>query len=305
MTAPNLSKTRLARLRPILEGHVEQGDVPGAVVAISRRGETHLECAGLADIGTATPMRRDTLFRIASMTKPVTAVAALMLVEEGRLRLDDPVDLWLPELADRRVMRSLAGDPQDTVPANRPITLRDLLTFRLGFGAIMAPPGTYPIQKLVSEAGLAPGAMPPTVGPEAWMGKLAAAPLLHQPGERWMYHTGSDILGVLIARVSGMDLGVFFKQRIFAPLGMKDTGFHAAPRQSPRLGGGYSRAAIPGHFDIIDPAAGGAWSRPPVFESGGGGLLSTADDYLLFARMLLDMGRSVSGERILSRANSR
>jgi CubicO group peptidase (beta-lactamase class C family) len=117
-----------------------------------------------------------------------------------------------------------------------------------------------------------------------------------------MYHTGSDILGVLIARVSGMDLGVFFKQRIFAPLGMKDTGFHAAPRQSPRLGGGYSRAAIPGHFDIIDPAAGGAWSRPPVFESGGGGLLSTADDYLLFARMLLDMGRSVSGERILSRA---
>src|SRR5437868_4621720 len=235
MSIGGLSKARLGRMHNVMAGYVERGDVPGLVTLVSRRGEVHVDALGTMAVGGRDPMRRDTIFRIASMTKPITAAAAMILVEECMLRLDEPVDPWLPELADRKVLRAIDSPLDDTVPAHRPITLRDLLTFRLGIGAVMAPPGTYPIQKAIDEAGLAPGPNVSSLTPDEWMARLAGLPLLHQPGERWMYHTGSDVLGVLIARATGMSLGDFLHERIFAPLGMKDTAFSLPAAKLDRL----------------------------------------------------------------------
>jgi len=153
MSTGGLSKARLGRMYDVMAGHVERGEVPGLVALVSRRGEVHVDVIGTNAVG-GNPMRRDTIFRIASMTKPITAAAAMILVEECKLRLDEPVDRLIPELADRRVLKRLDGPLDDTVPANRPITVRDLLTLRLGIGAVMAPPGRYPIQKAMAEAGL-------------------------------------------------------------------------------------------------------------------------------------------------------
>jgi len=153
MSTGGLSKARLGRMYDVMAGHVERGEVPGLVALVSRRGEVHVDVIGTNAVG-GDPMRRDTIFRIASMTKPITAGAAMILVEECKLRLDEPVDRLIPELADHRVLKRLDGPLDDTVPANRPITVRDLLTLRLGIGAVMAPPGRYPIQKAMAEAGL-------------------------------------------------------------------------------------------------------------------------------------------------------
>jgi CubicO group peptidase (beta-lactamase class C family) len=267
---------------------------------LARRDEVHAVVLGVQDLNAGAPMRRDTIFRIASMTKPVTAAAAMMLVEEGKLRLDDPVDGLLPELADRRVLRSIDSPLDDTVPANRSITLRDLLTFRLGFGAVMAPPGQYPIQAAVEEAGLAPGPNPLPFGPDEFLKRLGGLPLMHQPGERWMYHTGSDVLGVLVERAAGMAFGDFLAERIFAPLGMKDTGFSVPEGKLDRLATCYRTDAETGRLFAFDRARGGLWSRPPAFQSGGGGLVSTADEFLAFGRMMLRGGRHGT-DRILTR----
>jgi CubicO group peptidase (beta-lactamase class C family) len=284
-----------------MQAHLDAGRMPGLVALVSRGGDTHVEALGALAFGAPAPMARDTIFRIASMTKPVTAAAAMILVEECVLRLDDPVDRFLPELADRRVLRSLQGPVIDTVPAERPITLRDLLTFRAGYGAIMAAPGTYPIQALAAELGLAPGPELATVGPDEYMARLSKLPLLHQPGASWRYHTGSDILGVLIARASGRTFGDFLAERIFAPLGMRDTGFQAPAGQFHRLPPAYSADPATGQLGHFDEAgAASRWARPLPFQSGGGGLVSTADDYLTFCRMLLGHG-ALGRTRILSR----
>ena len=152
MSTGGLSKARLGRMHDVMAGYVERGDVPGLVTLVSRRGEVHVDAIGTKAVGGSDPMRRDTIFRIASMTKPITAAATMILVEECKLRLDEPVDRLLPELADRKVLKRLDGPLDDTVPANRPITVRDLLTFRMGFGIVMAPPDTYPIQKAIERA---------------------------------------------------------------------------------------------------------------------------------------------------------
>jgi CubicO group peptidase (beta-lactamase class C family) len=299
MSTGGFSRTRLARMHETMARHVERGAVPGLVTLVSRRGETHVDAIGTMAYGGSEPMRRDTIFRIASMTKPITAAAAMILVEECKLRLDEPVDALLPELAERKVLRAIDSPLDDTVPAGRPISLRDLLTFRLGFGAVVAPPGHHPIQRAMAEAGLAPGPIPPSQAPDAWMKRLGALPLIHSPGETWMYHTGAEILGVLIARASGQTLEAFFRERLFEPLGMKDTGFHVPPEKLDRLPPaywGHGDNAAPTFFDAVD----GRWARPPVFEAGGGGLVSTVDDYLAFCRMMLDKGRH-GRERILSR----
>jgi CubicO group peptidase (beta-lactamase class C family) len=172
-------------------------------------------------LGGSDPLGRDTIFRIASMTKPITAVAAMILVEECKLRLDDPVDQLLPELADRLVLKRLDGPLDDTEPAKRPITLRDLLTFRMGFGIVMAPPSTYPIQTAIDDLLLGQGPPQPSVppAPDEWIRRFGTLPLMHQPGEKWVYHTGSDVLGVLIARASGQPFESFLHERIFEPLG--------------------------------------------------------------------------------------
>jgi CubicO group peptidase (beta-lactamase class C family) len=179
MSNGGLSKTRLGRMHEIMAGHVARGAVPGLVTLVSRRSDVYVDAIGLKVAGGTDPMRRDTIFRIASMTKPITAAATMILVEECKLRLDEPVDRLLPELADRKVLTRLDGPLDETVPANRPITVRDLLTFRLGFGAVMAPPGRYPIQKAMAEAGLAPGPNLPSLAPDEFMKRLGGLPLLH------------------------------------------------------------------------------------------------------------------------------
>ena len=146
MSSGGLSRARLARMHSVMAGHVERGVVPGIVTLISRRDEVHVGAIGTKAIGGSEPMRRDTIFRVASVTKPIVVAAAMTLVEECALRLDEPVDPWLPELADRRVLRTIDSPLDDTVPSNRSITLRDLLTFRLGIGAVMVFPPRYPIQ---------------------------------------------------------------------------------------------------------------------------------------------------------------
>jgi CubicO group peptidase (beta-lactamase class C family) len=296
-----LSKARLGRLRDRMAAHVERGAVPGAVTLVGRRGATHVEAIGEMALG-GPPMRRDTLFRVTSMTKPVTAVAALILVEECKLRLDDPVDALLPELADRRVLTRLDAPLDDTVPAKRPITLRDLLTFKLGFGNVFGAEG-LPIQKAVQELQLAcigPPKPASPLEPDEWMRRFGTLPLMHQPGEGWMYNTGSYVLGVLVARAAGMPLEQFLRERIFAPLGMKDTGFSVPADQLHRLATSYFPDEATGALVEHDGVADSQWARPPAFPNGGAGLVSTADDFLAFGEMMLGMGTR-GDVRILAR----
>ena len=245
-------------------------------------------------------MQCDTIFRIASMTKPVGAVAAMILIEECRLRLDDPVDEFLPELANRRVLVGIESEIDDTVPAKRAITLRDILTFRLGYGMIPIWPDRYPIQKAVTAIGLAPGPVFPEYPPDDLMRRYGTLPLVHQPGERWLYNAGSEILGVLIARGFGQSLGDFMRERIFEPLGMKDTAFHAPPDKHDRLATTYVRDRATNELKVFDDPVSGKFSSPPVFENASAGLVSTAEDFNAFAQMLLNGGR-LGYERILSR----
>jgi CubicO group peptidase (beta-lactamase class C family) len=294
------SRMRLARMRETMARHVESGRMPGLVTLVNRRGETQVEAIGVKAFGGKDPMRRDTIFRIASITKPITATAAMILVEEAKLRLDDPVDPLLPELANRKVLKRIDSALEDTVPAKRAITLRDLLTFRLGIGAVMAYPEKHPIQKAMSEAGVSPSANLPKHAPDELMKRWGSLPLAHQPGEKWMYNSGSDILGILISRVAGKTLGTFLRERIFAPLGMKDTAFSVPEAKLDRLATAYQTDFSTGKTALFDEARGGRFARPPVFESGAGGLVSTVDDFLAFGRMMLNKG--VHGrERILSR----
>ncbi|MBC8076198.1 MAG: beta-lactamase family protein [Chloroflexales bacterium] len=297
-----LSSARLSRMHATLAAYVEHGELPGLVTLLARRGEVHVDTLGAQAIG-GEAMRRDTIFRISSMTKPITAVAAMVLVEECKLRLDDPVDRLLPELANRRVLQQIDAPLDDTVPAKRPISLRDLLTSRMGFGSVMATPGTYPIQRALSDYQLGGDGLPqPAQMPSAdeWMRRLGSMPLMHQPGERWLYNTAFDVLGVLIARATGQPFAAFLRERIFEPLGMRDTGFSVPADKLGRLATSYEADAETGALQLYDTAAGGQWSSPPPFESGAGGLVSTVDDYLAFCRMLLNKGK-LDSTRILSR----
>ncbi|MFG3224244.1 serine hydrolase domain-containing protein [Kitasatospora sp. NPDC048194] len=296
-----LSEGRLGRMRAVLAGHVEQGQVPGLVAAVERDGDTHVEVLGSRDAAGTAPMRRDTLFRIASMTKPITAAAALTLVEECLLRLDDPVDDLLPELADRRVLRRPDGELADTEPAVRPITLRDLLTFGLGYGFAMLPP-TAPIVRATAERGV--DVRPPRTDypePDEFLRLLGELPLLHQPGAGWHYHTGSTVLGILLARACGKPLGEVLRERVLDPLGMRDTGFTVPTDQLHRLPVEYVRDRASGRLVPYDDPADSAWARPARLDDGGGDLVSTLDDYLAFARMLLAGGEGPGGVRVLSR----
>ncbi|RKH18838.1 class A beta-lactamase-related serine hydrolase [Corallococcus sp. CA047B] len=297
-----LTREGLAAVSSVLRGPVEQGGLPGLVSLVARGAQVHVDALGVQDLQSGVPMRRDTLFRIASMGKPVTAVATLMLVEDGRLQLDGPVDRWLPELANRRVLRALDSPLEDTVPARRPITVRDLLTLRLGTGAVMAPPNTYPIQKAMQAERVAPGFEPIPHTPDEFMRRLGALPLIHHPGERWMYHTGFEVLGVLVARASGMGFDDFLSERLFKPLGMNDTAFSVPQEKLDRVSTAYQRAPGTGALTAWDSPRSGLLSHPPAFLAGGGqggGLVSSADDFLTFCRMLLNQGRH-GATRLLS-----
>ncbi|MFJ3791299.1 serine hydrolase domain-containing protein [Kitasatospora sp. NPDC090091] len=293
------SEAGLRKLHDVLTRHVDSGKIPGLVALVGRGDETHVEAVGTMRHDGGAPMRRDTIFRMASTSKPVTMAAAMVLLDECRLRLDDPVEPWLPELADRRVLRRIDGPLDDTVPARRPITVRDVLTSTFGFGMDMTALGT-PIMNAVFEQGLTPDLPVPMPEPDEWMRRLGALPLMYQPGERWQYHIGSDLLGVLVARVTGRSFETFLRERLFDPLGMKDTGFHVPVDKIDRLPALYAPDPKTGEFHVWDDPADGRWSKPPAFAGGGGGLVSTVDDFHAYFRMLLNHGMH-GGERILSR----
>ena len=295
MTAGGFSPKRLARVRERLERHVDSGFVPGVVALLARRGEVHIEAVGnlaFAGAGSTTPMARDTICRLGSTTKPIVAACAMTLVEDCTLRLDDPVDDLLPELADMTVLADPHGPLDDTVPANRPITLRDLLTNTFGTGMVPAEPRTVPIADALDALDYA--------GPDEWMRQLGALPLVHQPGERWLYDTATNVTGVLIARATGMSFGDALRERICEPLEMLDTAFSVAGESVGRFAMAYERDNAPTGEPVVEDVPDGKWIRPPAFESGGGGLLSTVDDYFAFASALL-AGGTHHGERVLSR----
>lgn len=266
MSTTGLVKSRLERLQRVLSGYVERSEMPGLVALVSQGEDVQVEALGTVAFGKPTPMHRDTIFRIASITKPITAVAAMILIEECKLRLDDAIERWLPELAHRRVLRSLSSDLDDTVPVLRPITLRDLLTYTMGFGSVMAMPDTYPIQKWIREYRIGgDGPMLPSLAPgmEEWLQRLGSLPLLAQPGEHWMYQVSGDVLGALVARVSGQTLGTFMRERIFGPLGMRDTAFHVPPEKLDRFCAAYVFDRQTNQLDIWDDVDNSAWLREP------------------------------------------
>jgi CubicO group peptidase (beta-lactamase class C family) len=295
------AKSRLERVHETMRRYVERERVPGVVWAVARHGELHVDAIGKMAFDQDTPMRRDALFRLASTTKPITAVAAMILLEECRIRLDDPVDEWLPELSNRRVLRAIGGPLNETVPANRSITVRDLLTFRSGYGEVVFAAGPCPLQSAMVEAKLPLSNWRFDDSAETFMKRLGALPLASQPGERWLYHMSADILGVLIERVASKPLGAVMQERIFEPLGMKDTGFDVPESKRARLPTCYSFDFTTGAMVVSDEPRTGLFSRPAPFHAGGGGLVSTADDLLAFGRMLVN-GGVYDGQRLLARS---
>jgi CubicO group peptidase (beta-lactamase class C family) len=288
-----------------MAAHVADGLLPGLITLVACGGDVHIDTLGTQAFGDAAALPRDAIFRIASLTKPVTAVATMSLVEEGLLQLEEPVDELLPELAHRCVLRAIDADLADTVPANRPITLEDLLSFRFGFGSVMAPPGSHPIQRAEAELGLQSIGGPPwppvAHDVDTWIGALGTLPLMYQPGERWLYNTASQVLGVLLARACGQDLGTVLRERVFEPLGMIDTGFVVSPDQLSRLTTAYQPDPQTGELLVLDDPAASWWSKPPSFPDASGWLVSTIDDYWAFVSMLLREGAGPD-ERILSPA---
>jgi CubicO group peptidase (beta-lactamase class C family) len=286
----------MGKLGDVLQSNVSDGSVPGAVGLVARGGQVEVAAAGAAGVDGTRPMARDSLFRIASITKPIIAAAVMMLAEDGRIALDDPAGRWLPELASPVVVRTPASPVGDVVPAARPITVADLLTFRAGYGF----PSDFSLPAvglLFSELKQGPPQPQAVAPPDEWMAALSRIPLLHQPGEAWLYNTCSDILGVLIARVCGRPLPEFLAERLFGPLGMADTGFEVPAAKLGRFTS-YYRAGQAGGLELVDGPY-GQWSSPPPFPSGAGGLVSTADDWYRFGQMLLADG-SAGGRKLLS-----
>jgi CubicO group peptidase (beta-lactamase class C family) len=288
-----MSRHQASALRAAGRDAVANGDVPGVVSVVCHRGEVvHAEAAGLRDIDKQLPMDLSTVFGIASMSKPVTVVLALALLEEGRLCLDDPITRWLPEFGAMRVLRRPDGPLDDTLPSPRVITVEDLMTHRSGLAYGFLTPGPLG-GALFSNFGM--GISSP-LSPDAWLAKLAELPLAHAPGERFTYGHSTDVLGFLAARAAGTTLRNALRQRVFEPLGMADTDFWIPPAKRTRMAQIYSSPA-PGRFAAAGIAHFTA-DEPAAYTSGGQGLVSTADDYLAFARMLLG-GGMVDGVRLL------
>jgi CubicO group peptidase (beta-lactamase class C family) len=295
LTADGLARFSAVATAHVADGlaQIADGKVPGLVALVARGGQVHVEALGSLSMG-GPPTRRDSIFRITSMTKPVTAAATLALAGEGLLRLDEPVDRLLPELASRQVLRRPDGPLDDTAAARRAITVRDLLTFTFGFGMVLemfATPRPWPVVAAAEALRLNTIGPPNPAGqpdPGTWIAALGSLPLLAQPGERWLYSTGASVLGVLLARAAGQPFADVLRTRIFEPLGMPDTGFWTS--QAHRLATAYRPGA--GGLQVCDPPD-GDWSRPPAFGDGAAGLVSTADDFLSFSRMLLNGGGSV------------
>lgn len=303
MSNPQVSERGLLRLHDAMYADVASGDRPGLVTLVSRKSDTHVDAIGAQEFGGEAPMRRDTIFRIASITKPITGAVTMSLIEEGKLGLDEPIDRLIPELANRRVLKRLDGPLDDTVPARRSIRVSDLLTMRMGMGAIMAP-GDYPIMTAMMQSGVfIPFRMPTAKNSDEWIAKLAALPLMDQPGEVWRYDTSITLLGALIERAAGKPLSEVFQERIFEPLGMKDTGFVVPADKLSRLPVAYQKNQQTGKLEVWDPGGEASFfARPHGFPGAHGGLVSTVDDYCAFARMMLNKGRG-RNTQVLSAAS--
>ena len=266
---------------------VDKGDAVGVVTLLYRHGEVaQVNAVGFQDQAAKAPMRRDTIFRIASMTKPIVSVAVLLLIEDGKLTLTTPVDRFLPELANPKLLRN-PGDLLDSAgPSPRGITVLDLLTHRSGIVTPDTAPG--PLVDAIKQADA-----DRENGFDAWIKRVGALPLAYEPGTRFNYGNSFDVLGILIARASGMTLPEFLATRIFKPLGMKDTGFVVPADKMARLATNYGLDPATKQRTVADqPGENSHWARMPGFPSGAGGLVSTADDYLQFARILLGRGRA-------------
>lgn len=283
---------KIALVRPALQEFVDSGELAGIVILTSQSGEiVQAEAIGWSDIETNTPMRFDALFRIASMTKPIASAAALMLIEQGRIALADPISHWVPELATPRVLRDAAGPLHDTVPAQRAITIEDLLTHRSGVA--YAPFSEGPL-KQAYEKTLGDPVMNRST-PDEWLAALGTLPLAYQPGERFHYGHSTDVLGFLIGRVEGKSLRQVLQERIFAPLGMTDTDFWLPHAKRTRLASLYRYDEHAGRLAKVEPEM---YDEPPAYTPAGGGLISCAADYHRFARMLLQ-GGALNGVRLL------
>ncbi len=286
-------------LETVLARHVALGSLPGLVALVASRGDVHVAALGHKAFGDEEPIGRDAIFRIASMTKPIAGVAAMLLIEDGAMALGDPVGRWLPELAEPRVLRTLESSLDDTVPAERPITVEDVLSFHLGFGSIMSG-GSYPIQRAESELDLKTLGRPwppPDLTPDEWIARLGRLPLLDQPGARWRYNTGATVAGVLIERAARAPLADVLRERVFQPLGMADTGFFVPADKMGRFTTFYALGAD-GELHVVD-RPNGWWSAPPKLPNAAASLVSTVDDLWAFAAMLAaDGGDLLSAESV-------
>ncbi len=301
-SAPALAKTGLggfsaAGLKAVetaMQDAIDRGDAVGVVTLLYRHGEiAQLNAVGFQDAAAKTPMRRDTIFRIASMTKPVVSVATLILVEDGKFNLTDPVDKFLPELADRKLLADPTAALETASPSPRGITILDLLTHRSGIVTPDTGPG--PLVAALKDADAAR-----EIGPDEWIKRIGALPLAYEPGTRFNYGNSFDVLGVLLARASGMTLPDLLESRIFKPLRMKDSGFMVPADKMARFATNYKTDPETKKHVVTDqPGAQSRWAKIPAFPAGAGGLVSTAEDYLSFARMLLGKGR-VGAVRLLS-----
>jgi CubicO group peptidase (beta-lactamase class C family) len=291
--AGGLSASRLKYLTASMQGYIDRGEVAGVLTLVWRRGVlAHSDLLGRQDQEAKIPLKRDTIFRIGSMSKPVTAVAAMILLEEGVFRLEDPVDRWLPELANRRILKNPSGPLDDTYPSPRPINVVDLVTQRLGLASSLGGSKGPIVAALATLRG--------ADGVDDWLKKLGQIPLSYPPGERFIYGHGLDILGLLVGRASGMDFPDFLEARLFGPLGMVDTAFWVPQAKLGRLCVAYSFDIATGKKSIADHPDKSRFAAPPKVPRGAGGLVSTGDDYLKFGRMLLGNGR-LGDVRILSR----
>jgi CubicO group peptidase (beta-lactamase class C family) len=287
-----VDQAALGQIAPALQGVIDAGDLSGAVTLIWRGGqELQFLALGQRDIEAGLPMTRDTIFRIASMTKPVTSVAALMLMEEGKLRLDDPITRWMPEFAGMQVLKSATGPVEDTYPAPRDITVEDLFTHRAGlaYGFTSIGPIAYAHQKALGDV------LAQDMGPDEWLKALGGLPLTYPPGERFHYSHATDVLGFLVGRIEGKPFRDVLMERVFEPLGMADTDFYFPPEKRDRAAKVYR---LKDDFSALEEVPFARHDTPPKFCGGGGGLVSTLDDYLKFARMLLN-GGEVDGVRLL------
>jgi CubicO group peptidase (beta-lactamase class C family) len=281
-----------SELERFLARHVEAGTVPGAVALRGGR-DPEVVVVGVASID-GDPMREDAIMRIQSMTKAITAVAALRLVEAGRIGLDQSLEGWLPELADRRVLTSPGAPLDETVPAHHPITLRHLLTMGSGYGMEF---GDTPLRKGMADNGTEAGPDPITLGADEWLARLVELPLAFQPGQGWRYHHSFAVLGILLARLTGRPLGEHLAEDLFDPLGMQDTAFWVRNEKLDRLGAAYRHGE--GGLVETEPAGGGFYAGAPPFDVSHGELVSTARDYHRFLRMLVER-EGVEGAPLIS-----